>query len=134
MRKFLSSHLKALPYQVHTNRELGLMLRGVKPLAAFADYEGHFPEVVLRYLRMFDRHVAAGRFVRRDLIIDKELGQLRCVYFALPKEEWRIQAMIDLRARPGKWTREMEREEGELLGYTTEQNEIWLSRSRFGSE
>lgn len=128
MSKFLPPHLKALPYQVHTNRELGLMLRGVKPLAVFTDYEGHFPEVVLRYLRMFDRHVAAGRFVRRDEIVDNKHGRLRSVLFALPNEEWRIQAMIDLRAQPGKWTREMEREEGELLGYTAEQNEIWLSR------
>ncbi len=49
------------------------------------------------------------------------------IYFALPGEEWRIQAMIDLWARPGHWSRAKEREEGELLGYTPEQNDIWLS-------
>jgi hypothetical protein len=47
--------------------------------------------------------------------------------FALPNEVWRIQAMIDLWARPGPWSREKEREEGILLGYTDEQNNIWLS-------
>lgn len=128
MSKFLPPSLKALPYLVHTNRELRLMLKGVKPLAVFVDYDGHFPEAVLRYLRMFDRHVAQGRFVRRDEIADDKRGRLRWIYFALPEEEWRIEAMINLRARPGKWTREMEREQGELLGYTAEQNEIWLSR------
>ncbi len=117
-----------LPYLVHTNRELGLMLQGVKPLAKFADYEGHFLEVVLRYLRMFDRHVAAGRLVRRDEFFERAKGLVHHVYFALPGEEWRIQAMIDLTSRPGRWTLEREREEGELLGYTSEQNDIWISR------
>lgn len=127
----LPPHLQSLPYVVHTNRELGLMLRGIKPLAKFVDGEGSFPDVVLRYLRMFDRHVESGRFVRRDELIEHEkMGRLHYIYFALPGEEWRIQAMIDLMARLGKWSLEREREEGELLGYTPEQNDIWIGRYR----
>ena len=121
--------LREHPYRIHTNRELGLMLKGIKPLAMFADAEDHFPEAVLRYLRMFDRHVESGRFTRRDVVVmnSKEV-RIRHIYFALRGEEWRIQAMIDLKSRPGRWTRAKEREEGELLGYTSEQNDLWLSR------
>jgi hypothetical protein len=60
--------LREHPYLIHTNRELGLMLKGTKPLAMFADGEDYFPEAVLRYLRMFDRHVESGRFTRRDMV------------------------------------------------------------------
>ena len=53
--------LRQLPYLVHTNRELGLMLRGIKPLAYFMDIIGQEPDICIRYWRMFDRHVAVGR-------------------------------------------------------------------------
>jgi hypothetical protein len=125
----MSRDLREHPYLIHTNRELGLMLKGIKPLAMFADGEDYFPEAVLRYLRMFDRHVESGRFTRRDVIVANSNGvKIRHIYFALRGEEWRIQAMIDLKSRPGRWTRAKEREEGELLGYTPEQNDLWLSR------
>jgi hypothetical protein len=122
-----------LPYLLHTNRELGLMLKGLKPLAMFVDGEGRFPDCVLRYLRMFDRHVASGRLVRRDVFFlndDPALAVERWhrIFFALPGEAWRIDAMIELKARSGRWTLEMERREGELLGYEDWQNDIWLSR------
>lgn len=55
-----------LPYLLHTNRELGLMLAGRKPLAVFSDGVGCFPDVVLRDLRRFEPHVAQGRVVRSD--------------------------------------------------------------------
>jgi len=115
-------------YLIHTNRELGLMLKGVKPLAKFVDFEGYYPEVVLRYLRLFDRHVEQGRMTRRDVFTQTDKGVLHYVYYALPGEEWRIDAMIDLWARPGNWSREREREEGKLLGYTDSQNDMWLSQ------
>lgn len=103
------------------------MLRGAKPLARFSDWEGDFPDVLRRYLRLFDRHVKSGRFVRHDEIVSRDDGRVHYIYFALPNEKWRISAMIDLLSRPGKWSRAREREEGELLGYAAWQNEIWLS-------
>lgn len=131
----LPHRLRSLPYQLHTNRELGLMLSGVKPLAKFVDGRDRFPDVVVRYLRMFDRHVEAKLLMRRDeFITNSKLGVLHYIYFALSGEEWRIQAMIDLRSRPGRWSREKEREEGELLGYTDEQNDIWLSQYYTGPD
>ena len=64
----LNDYLKSLPYRLHTNRELGMMLRGEKPLSVFSDAYGHFPEAVLRYLRMFDVHVGRGAFVKREYV------------------------------------------------------------------
>ena len=92
-----SKWLGQLPYLVHTNRELGLMLKGTKPLAYFMDIVGHEPDICIRYWRMFDRHVALGRLIRRELI-EACPGQpqleYRMLFYALPGHEWRIDAML----------------------------------------
>jgi hypothetical protein len=124
-----------IPYLIHTNRELGLMLKGIKPLSAFMAIEGRWPGVLLRYFDFFDRHVEAGRLVRQDYFLkNNALGRSHYVHFALPGEEWRIEAMMELLSHPGKWSRKKERAFGELLGYTPEQNEIWLTRFYKGSD
>ena len=118
-------------YTIHTNRELGLMLRGDKLLAVFADVEP-FPDIVSRYLRLFDRHCAAGRLEKREYV-DLGLGDrsVLTVMYALPNESWRIDAMIELRRQLASWSPEAERMEGSLLGRQDWQNDIWL-RDRFG--
>lgn len=127
-----------LPYRVHTNFELGMMLRGEKPLAVFCDWEGAIQPALQRYLRMFDRHVAAGKFIRRDHSTpgndEFSIPGRWMVLFALPEEGWRIDAMIDLKRTLvlGGWTAEHERREGTLLGYEDWQNEIWLARQSRG--
>ena len=125
----LSDALRSLPYQIHTNRELGLMLAGSKPLAVFVDGEGCFPEVVLRYLRHFDRYVATGRLLRRDHL-SRDRWQpsyvSHRVLFALPSAAWRIDAMIELK-ESNHWSHDHERREGELLGYEDWQNDYWLN-------
>jgi hypothetical protein len=128
----LNEQLRSLPYIVHTNRELGLMLSGVKKLAFFLDGEDKFPDVCLRYFRLFDRQVAAGRLVRRDRFEPTLSSELRVkrwhhIYFALPSDEWRIDALIALYGRPGPWTEAMEREYGTLLGYEAWQNDVWAA-------
>ena len=118
-----------MPYKVHTNRELGLMLAGRKPLAMFVDGEGRFPEMVLRYLRLFDRHVASERLIRRDRFARDSMNPAYAshrILFALPSEAWRIDAMIELKESK-HWTRDHERREGELLGYEGWMNDHWLS-------
>ena len=123
-----------LPYRVHTNFELGMMLRGEKPLTVFYDWEDAIHPAVKRYIRMFDRHVAAGRFVRRDVMTPRDdalnVPGGWMVLFALPNEAWRIEAMIDLKKSlgPVDWSAAHERREGELLGYEDWQNDIWLAR------
>jgi hypothetical protein len=116
-----------LGYEIHTNRELGMMLRGVKPLAEFADAYGRFPDAVVRYLQMFDRHVVLGRFVRRDYVDLKHSTAIHVILFATPAEEWRIDAMLDLRQHLGDWNIERERTQGTLLGYTDRQNDAWIA-------
>lgn len=135
----LSEGLRALPYLVHTNRELGLMLAGTKPLAMFSYIGGREVDFVLRYLRLFDRHVAAGRFTKREEVsilhrLNDRLNHQ--IFYTLPGEEWRVDAMLELLAMPGAWSNERERQFGTLLGYEDWQNDIWLSRlpAAWGSE
>jgi len=126
-----------LPYSVHTNFELGLMLAGKKPLAVFTDWSEALHPVVNRYMRMFDRHVAIGTFVKRKEIrapqSSRDPGSWMVLY-ALRNEAWRIDKMIELERVMFEraWTLEDERLHGELLGYEDWQNDIWLSRRTHG--
>jgi hypothetical protein len=123
-----------LGYQIHTNRELGMMLRGEKPLAVFADVEGFFPALVLRYLRIFDRHARTGRFIKREHRVPIDIRGnhhvLLTILYALPEQAWRIDSMIELcnHIPAGPWTDEHERMAGTLLGYTDSQNDTWIAR------
>jgi hypothetical protein len=82
----------------HVGRELELMLAGRKPLALFYDDAddpaGTIPE------ERFAPHVAAGAFVRDELVLplaDPLLGsssRVRYVLYALPTEQWRIPAAL----------------------------------------
>jgi hypothetical protein len=126
----LPERLRQLPYLVHTNRELGLMLRGIKPLAYFMDIVGREPDIYIRYWRMFDRHVALGRLIRREVIEAlPNLLQLehRRLFYTLPGHEWRIDAMLMLLNEPGAWSDDRERCFGKLLGYEKWQNDYWLT-------
>jgi hypothetical protein len=120
--------LRQLPYLVHTNRELGLMLRGVKPLAYFMEVVGHEPDLCLRYWRMFDRHVALGHLTKREVFeTPSGLPECRRLFYALPGHEWRIDAMLVLVNERGEWSDDRERRFGELLGYEAWQNDYWLA-------
>jgi hypothetical protein len=128
-----------LPYRVHTNFELGLMLAGKKPLAVFTDWQEHVHPVLARYMRMFDRHVAAGTFVKHTHVTppDPETGHPGnwMALYAHPDEAWRFDALIDLRnvALQRKWTADDERRFGHLLGYEDWQNDAWLERNPIGA-
>ena len=122
----LNAFLKSLPYTVHTNRELGLMLSWEKPFAAFCDAKGQYPALVMRYLRLFDRQVACGHFVRRDHFESAGPYELHRIMFALPSEVWRFDAYNNLWQSP-RWGEEEERREGELLGYADWMNDHFLA-------
>jgi hypothetical protein len=104
-------HLDGLPYKIHTDRELLLMLSGTKPLAVFSDDTA---------AEFFAPHVASGKFVKREhTCAFRAEGPLRHVFYALPEEAWRINAYILIwetakKAGFGEW---FERMEGALLGY-----------------
>ncbi|QOZ42198.1 hypothetical protein XH89_00980 [Bradyrhizobium sp. CCBAU 53340] len=128
-----SELLHQQPYLVHTNRELGLMLRGAKPLAYFMDIIGREPDVCLRYWRMFDRHVDLGRLIRREVFEPcPGLPQLkyRRLFYALPGHEWRIDAMLALLNELEAWSEDHERRSCELLGYEGWQIDYWLAHRR----
>ena len=128
-----------LPYKVHTNSELGLMLKGIKPLAIFSDSYEIFLESLVRYLRCFDRCVDEGMLTRWELVRPMhfphrpDIRGIHHVYYTLPGEEWRASAMRDLLDSDGPWSAEREREFGRLLGYTDAQNDIWAERYPYQS-
>ena len=129
-----------LPYTVHTNRELALMLAGTKPLAAFIGEYPPNPEVEDIPERKFEPYVRSGRFVKREVICpetgrdSRELG-LRRVLYAQPDQQWRIDAYLllwDTASKSG-WNEGFERMEGTLLGYEDWQNDAYIEMS-FGSK
>jgi hypothetical protein len=122
------THLATLPYRLHTNRELGLMLKGEKPLALFSDWYENRSDVLERYLAFFDRHVQTGTFVKRDFVEKTRSPSIHVHVFlySLPQEDWRIDAMIQLRNSYTEWTADHERRFGQLLGYEDWQNDYWL--------
>lgn len=121
-----------LPYRVHTNRELALMLQGLKPFALFY----HGLDENLREEGFFEPYVASGKFVKREYSIVLRLQErgypqdvpIRYVLYSLPHEEWRIDAFIALQLATDKerWSMACERLEGMLLGYENWQNDIHI--------
>ena len=127
------SPLNDVPYLVHTNFELPLMLDGRKPLAVFGD--AYPNEWFDEYLAPFEPHVQSGRILRRivDMPVPElkarhpDLDGVRDVYFALPGHEWRIDAYIEMHeaAKQSGWNDDFERRQGALLGYEEWQNDWW---------
>jgi hypothetical protein len=118
-------------YEIHTNRELEFMLRRGKPLAHFVDDHPAEPNEDIIPEGAFEPYVQSGKFVKRDYA---ELGRLRHLFYALPAEEWRIDAfiaMLSVAAKTG-WSEGFERLEGKLLGYEDWQTDIHLERLRAG--
>jgi hypothetical protein len=121
---------RQLPYLGHNGRELGLMLRGTKPLAYFLNCIPREFEFNIRYWRMFDRHVATGRMIRREALdVIAHLPHRRLLY-ALPGQEWRIDAMLSLLSELEAWSDDLERRSCELLGYESWQIDNWLVHRR----
>jgi hypothetical protein len=127
-----------LPYQVHTHRELALMLVGKKPLSAFSEaYPSLDEERGLIPEKAFQKHVDSGRIVKREHISQpnenspKFKGQrlaTRRVLYALPGEQWRIDAYLLLWKTAEKvgWGEGFERLEGSLLGYEDWENDAFI--------
>ncbi|OAN50191.1 hypothetical protein A6A04_01930 [Paramagnetospirillum marisnigri] len=110
-----------------------MMLAGLKPLAMFCDVVGechHFPE------DEFIPHVASGTLVMREEIYAAVPGErpVRCIYYARPGEEWRIEAAHAIKSavyslsRP--WAESDDIELGRLLGYSEWEIQAFLDRVR----
>ena len=97
------------------------MLAGKKPAAMFSDAV-QFRDIIPE--DDFAPHVAAGRIVKREYYWDDATSGHAFVqiYYALPAEEWRIDALQELnrivREKLRPWTEEDEIATGRLLGYS----------------
>jgi hypothetical protein len=131
------SHPKNLPYELHTNRELELMLAGTKPVAYFYDVSPAEPSEEIIPEQAFAPFVMSGTFIRREWLQPlpgppppsaPEIRGTRYVFFALPAEEWRIDELIALKNdASARWSEAKERREGSLLGYEEWQNDAWIA-------
>lgn len=104
------------------------MLRGTKPFAYFLNFVPHEFAVNVRYWRLFDRHVAAGRLIGREVFEVIDHLPYRRLFYALPGQEWRIDAMLTLLSELGAWSEDHERRSCELLGYEDWQIDYWLAQ------
>lgn len=122
--------LDDLPYKMHTGRELALMLDGSKPLAYFSDQYPATPEIKESLERLFDPYVDQRRFVKRECVTSALGRSTRIVMYALPNQEWRINAMILLLETAAKsgWNERFERMQGSLLGYEDWQNDTFIEK------
>ncbi len=116
------------------------MLAGKKPMAVFSDAYPNRIGSALYNDQPFEEYVAKG-VINRTLKIRraenpnpaKNLFALMRDYFTLPGEEWRIEEyekLLDGVWEGNSWTLKHERREGELLGYTDEENERYLELLR----
>ncbi|WP_124616752.1 hypothetical protein [Burkholderia sp. Bp9143] len=88
--------LDDLPYQVHTNRELALMLDGMKPFAAFREEYPSLADESVIPEQLFDLYVADGRFIKREYVETKILKGFRArrVLYARPDEAARRHCFV----------------------------------------
>jgi hypothetical protein len=116
----------------HEGRELELMLAGVKPMSMFVEPvrsdTAHFPE------KEFDDLVSKRKLVKHVTVekIDKNPEHdIRRVFYVLPGEEWRMNAMLLVQGLydtmiPGRRP-DLERIIGLLLGYDRADIENFLA-------
>ncbi|WP_420547368.1 hypothetical protein [Curvivirga sp.] len=124
----------------HETRELELMLKGSKPLSMFYDV---IPASIKLPEDDFEPYVQTGQFVKQEfqIVLAKGGYKMRYLYYALPTEAWRIEALHTITKetmegiRPS--TDDDEREIGSLLGYKKDDVEIyidWINESKKASE
>ena len=131
---------REVPYPVHTNYELVLMIDGRKQFARMGgEYyppSYHFDE------SLFDRCVAQG-LLHKEVELEEFAEPLRLkdgrvfegfrtVYYTRKGEEWRIAAwkLISKASRKSGWNENFERLEGMLFGYEDWQNDWWIEDRR----
>ena len=111
-------------YEIHTNRELELMLAGCKPMAIF--YRGVGENFDETNGQPFRKYVESGQLTRSVFYIQNANQKFRIFYsiYTLAGEEWRAELYKQLKksTQIGKWCQDMEIIEGTLLGYTIEEN------------
>jgi hypothetical protein len=120
----------------HEDRELELMLAGLKPLAMF--YALDFEDWIIPE-EDFAPHVAAGRFIKAEHFFPFDTppgARVRYVFYAVPEEQQRIaQAVEIVRSIYIKLETpydDQDRLLGRLLGYREEDIEFFLRQPKIG--
>jgi hypothetical protein len=133
---------REIPYLVHTNYELVLMIEGRKQFARMGGE--YYPPSCHIDEDLFDRCVAQGllhkeveleSFTETLRLKDGRVFEgLRTVYYTRKGEEWRIPAWKLISKASGKsgWNESFERLEGMLFGYEDWQNDWWIENARKG--
>jgi hypothetical protein len=131
--------LRAVPYLVHTNYELFLMINGTKQFARELDLYppySHFQE------EMFDRFVAEG-LLHKEVFVTPFSAHLKLkdgrtyegereVCYSRKGQEWRIPAwrLVQSAFQKSHWNDDFERLEGMLFGYEDWQMDWWIAHIR----
>jgi hypothetical protein len=119
-----AGHFSDLSYDIHTGRELLMMIEGAKPLSVFSKYtwEEFDPYGGQRFDELH-KHFGIQKHVH--LQPDGYMN----IFFCLPGEEWRISAYLSMRneMKTNGHSAALERTEGELLGYTKEQCDEYMA-------
>jgi hypothetical protein len=131
---------REVPYLVHTNYELVLMVEGRKHFARMGGE--YYPPHHHNDEDLFDRCVAQGllhkeveleRFTEPLRLKDGRVFEgLRTVYYTRKGEEWRVAAwkLISKASAKSGWNDSFERLEGMLFGYEDWQNDWWIDERR----
>lgn len=114
-------------YEIHTGKELTMMLEGKKPMAMFYRIEEEdFDELDGQN---FEKYVTEGQIKKFQFSLKykhkngRPDSNLLYWVYTLPEEEWRFPVLQKLKTEGEKlWNRDMEIIEGTLLGYTLEEN------------
>jgi hypothetical protein len=131
--------LRVVPYLVHTNYELFLLLEGTKQLARELEVyppHNHFQE------DLFDRYVAQD-LIHKEVFVKPFPTPLKLadgrvyegereVCYTRKGQEWRIPAWRLVRAtfEKSRWNDDFERLEGMLYGYEEWQMDWWIAHIR----
>jgi hypothetical protein len=131
---------REVPYLVHTNYELVLMIEGRKQFARMGGE--YYPPDRYEGEDRFDRYVAQG-LLHKEVELETFAEPLRLkdgrvfegfrtVYYTRKGEEWRIPAwkLISKASRKSGWNENFERLVGMLFGYEDWQNDWWIEDIR----
>lgn len=128
--------LRKVPYLVHTNFELFLLIDGKKQLARFFEL---YPPYQHFHEELFDRFVIKGA-LHKEVFLDPFAAPLKLrdgriyegsreVCYTRKGEEWRIPAwrLIQATVKKSRWNDDFERLEGMLYGYEEWQIDWWIA-------
>jgi hypothetical protein len=116
----------------HEGHELELMIKGLKPLAAFSDFvpqNGIINETIIPE-KAFLKYTSKGTLIRISADIKTDSGLLRIVCFCPPDQIWRAKNYIFLREKIHTntivYTNTLDEIFGHLLGYSPEDIENFI--------